>query len=201
LGLTEEADEMDKVIKEVAAEGGEERSNASNEVSAAIQRTLGMPHFENTFLTRNPGPDSEGSVFSEPQTPETLMAADWSEFSHPDIAGLAVGYSAPIPGTMNLIKLDTLDPQTPIRMELGHKGETPYVTALLSPADIERRGAPVEHTVILLGPGEDGHIVWTFHPGDPVRPSTKEPSPETEAAKTVQDVISLGFQYGKIAGS
>lgn len=201
LGLTEEADKMDEIIGEVTEEGLEEKSNASSEVSAAIKRSLDMPHFENTFLMRNPGAESEGSIFNEPQTPESLMSAEWIEFSHPDIGGPAIGYEAPIPGTMNLIKLDTLDPQTPIRMELGHKGEIPYVTALLNPADVGQKGVPVKHTVMLLGPGEEGNIVWTFHPGDPIRPSTTKPNSETEAAKTVQDVINLGFQYGKITGS
>ena len=102
---------------------------------------------------------------------------------------------------MNLVELDTLDPQTPIKMELGHKGETEYVTALLSPADVGQTGTPVDHTVLLLGPSDDGLIVWTFHPGDPIRPSTTEPNAETEAAKTVEDAMNLGFQYGKITGS
>lgn len=175
-------------------------SDASSIVSQAIKRSLDMPHFKNTFLTRNPGPESEGSTFDEPQTPETLMAAEWKEFSHPEISDPAVGYSANIPGMMNLIKLKDLDPETPVRMELGHKGEVPFVSALVSAEDVGKKGVPVDHTVILLGPGGDGQIVWTFFPGDPIQPSTTEPSPETKAVKTVKDAIELGFEYGKITG-
>ena len=88
-----------------------DKLDATENVRAAIQRSLDMPHFKKTFLTRNPGPESEGSTFNEPQTPETLMQAQWSEFSHPDIKAPAVGYKANIPGTMNLIRLTDLDPQ------------------------------------------------------------------------------------------
>ena len=210
-GLTEEADKLDGVIQEIEPsseldlpileeEGASERY-ATEIVRAAIQRSLDMPHFKNTFLTRNPGPESEGSTFNEPQTPETLMQAQWSEFSHPDIKAPAVGYKADIPGIMNLIRLTDLDPQTPMKMVPGHKGETPFVTALLSPKDIGVAGTPVDYTVILLGPGEDGHIVWTFFPGDPISPSTTEPSPETKAAQTVEDAIKLGFMWGKVTGA
>ena len=97
-----------------------------------------------------------------------------------------------------LIKLDTLDPKTPVRMELDKNG---YITAALSPADVGRGGVPVHHTVMLLGPSDDGPIVLTFHPGDPVKPSTTTPSTETRAAKTVEEAMCLGFQYGKITGS
>ena len=185
-GMTEEADRLDDIIEE-AGEEGESKSTGSSAdtVRDAIERTMDMPHFKNTFLMRNPGADSEGSIFNEPQTPESLMAAEWKEFSHPAIQAPAVGYSAPISGSMNLIKLDTLDPQTPVRMELGHKGETEYVTALLSPADVRQKGTPVDHTVILLGPSDDGLIVWTFHPGDPIRPSTTTNESVLEYGKSI----------------
>lgn len=191
---------FERSMKKLMEEEEAVKGDASSIVRDAIERTLDMPHFKNTFLTRNPGPDSEGSTFNEPQSPESLMGAEWKEFSHPDIKAPAVGYSANIPGTMNLVKLTGLDPQTPLKMVLGHKGETPFVTALLSPKDIGQAGTPVDHTVILLGPGEGGSIVWTFHPGDPIRPSTTEPNPETEAARTVEDAIKLGFMYGKVTG-
>ena len=215
--LYEEADKLDKIIEDSAKEYGSELnmpilgedgegkyqanstgSNAKSAVLGAIERSMDMPHFKNTFLMRNPGANSEGSTFDEPQTPETLMAAEWREFYHPEIQTPAKGYFAPIPGSMKLIKLDTLDPKTPIRMELDKNG---YITAALSPADVGRGGVPVHHTVMLLGPSDDGPIVLTFHPGDPVRPSTTAPSAETRAAKTVEEAMCLGFQYGKIAGS
>jgi hypothetical protein len=189
-----------KWIESNSQKANPRRRKNSNVVKAAIQRSLDMPHFKNTFITRNPGPESEGSTFNRRQTPQSLMKAKWAPFSHPSIQAPAVGYSAPISGTMNLIKLTDLDPDTPVKMVLGHKGETPFVTALLSPRDIGIAGTPVDHTVILLGPGDDGNIVWTFFPGDPIQPSSTEPSRETRAAKTVEDAINLGFMYGKIAG-
>mgnify|MGYP001414697206 CR=1 FL=1 len=174
--------------------------DASSLVRAAIKRTQGMPHFEKTFLTRNPGPDSEGSIFSEPQTAETLMAAEWTSFDHPEIKSPAKGYSAKIPGRLGLVKLSDLDPDTPVRMEQGHKGEDEYVTALIDSSYTSPEALDVSFTVILLGPSDDGDIVWTFFPGDPVAPSVMTPSEETKSAQTAQDAIDLGFDYGKITG-
>lgn len=184
------------------AEGaaGAAPDDASSLVRAAIKRTQGMPHFENTFLTRNPGPDSEGSIFSEPQTVETLMAAEWTSFDHAEIKSPAKGYSANISGRLGLVRLSDLDPDTPARMELGHKGEDEYVTVLIDSSDASPEALDVNFTVILLGPSDDGDIVWTFFPGDPVAPSVMTPSAETESVQTAQDAIDLGFDYGKITG-
>jgi hypothetical protein len=33
-------------------------------------------------------------------------------------------------------------------------------------------GVEVDFLVLLVGPGDKDDIVWTFHPGDPIRPST-----------------------------
>lgn len=189
---------MEEIEKMLEPEG--EREDASSIVRSAIERTKDMPHFQKTFITRNPGPNSEGSTFKEPQTLESLAAANWSPYNHPEIKAPAMGYRADIPGMMNLVKLSEVEPETPIKMELGHKGETKFVTVLLSPKDLGQSGTPVDHTVILLGPGESGPIVWTFFPGDPVAPSTSTPNEKTRSAKTVRDAMALGFMYGKITG-
>ena len=209
-GLFEEADKLDEIIKDSTKEYESElevptlnedsadKYKANDIVSDAIERSMDMPSFKNIFLIRNPGVDSKGSTFDKPQTPETLMAAEWREFHHPDIQAPAIGYSAPIPGSMKLVKLNTLDPKTPVRMELNDDG---YVTAMISPADIGQKGVPVSYTVMLLAPSDDGPVVLTFHPGDPVRPSSTTPSAATRVAKTAEEVMCLGFQYGTITGS
>lgn len=194
-GLTDEADTLDEIIG-----GAEEGGDASSIVIDAIERSAGMPHFEKTFETRNPGPDSEGSVFNEPQSVESLKAAKWEAFSHPDIKAPAKGFSAQIPGKIGLVNLADLDPSTPIRMELGHKGEDEFVTTLIDKADAPLEKLEVDFTVMLIGPGEGGDIVWTFFPGDPIMPSSMTPSTETESASTAQDAIDLGFSYGKVTG-
>lgn len=195
-GLVRLASQLDDIILETASKGANE---ASGIVADAIDRSIGMPHFKNTFLTRNPGGEAEGSTFFEPQSAESLKAAVWAPYSHPDIAGAVQGYKADIPGTFGLVELGDLDPNTPVKMVLGHKGETPFVTCLISkddaPGDLQRK----DFTTILLGPGDEGLIVYTFFPGPPIAPSRLQPTKETEAARVVADAISLDFRYGKIA--
>tara|TARA_Y100000287_G_C14218877_1_gene355084 strand:+ start:928 stop:1617 length:690 start_codon:yes stop_codon:yes gene_type:complete len=211
LGLTGEADELDKILKEeyvdtpdtpILGEEGAEAHSATQRVRKALKETIGMPHLKTTFVDRNPGGDSEGSVFKEKQTLESLMKAEWLDYSHPNIAPPATGaFITQIPGTLGLIELASLDPATPISMEPGSKGNKPYVTVLVEKEDAPVEATEVEHTILIVGPFQDKEeIVYTFHPGDPIRPSSMRPSEATDNAKTAADAIALGFDYGKIKG-
>jgi hypothetical protein len=204
-GLVKLADRLDKVIIKLAEEDEElfeERQkelSASEEVVQAIDRSIGMPHFENTFLTRNPGEEAEGSVFNEPQSAESLKAAFWEPYPHPDISAPAQGYSGNISGTFGIVKLEDLDSDTPVKAVLGHKGETPFMTILVDKSNIPSDLIDTDFTTILLGPGDNGLIVWTFFPGPPLAPSTTAPSAETEAVEVAADAINIGFEYAKVA--
>jgi hypothetical protein len=201
----DEADEFESGVAFEALQADEAvESEASSIVAEAIDRSVGMPHFEKTFLTRNPGGEAEGSTFFEPQDAESLKAAVWRPYPHPDIKAPAQGFKADITGTFGLVKLKDLEPDTPIKMVLGHKGEAlegeePFVTVLIDGTDVPSDLTRAEFTTILLGPGEGGLIVWTFFPGPPIAPSTMTPSAETEAVKVAADAIALGFDYAKAA--
>jgi len=208
-GLRKEADYLDGIILKFAEDNFDDEdfvepeelgaSNASRIVSDAIERSIGMPHYEATFLTRNPGDEAEGSVFLEAQTSDSLKAAVWQPFGHKDIKAPAQGYEANIPGTFGLVELKKLDSEVPIKMVLGHKGEEPFVTALVDKSNVSSELTEKDFTVILLGPGEDGLIVWTFFPGPPIVPSSTTPSEETDSVRTVADAIAIGFDYAKVA--
>tara|TARA_Y100000034_G_scaffold127624_1_gene180689 strand:- start:901 stop:1584 length:684 start_codon:yes stop_codon:yes gene_type:complete len=207
--LRVEADKLDSIILKFAEDNFDdenfiepeelESSNSSQIVSDAIERSIGMPHYEATFLTRNPGDEAEGSVFLEAQTSDSLKAAVWQPFGHEDIKAPAQGYEANIPGTFGLVELKNLDSEVPIKMVLGHKGEEPFVTALVDKSNVSRELTEKDFTVILLGPGEDGLIVWTFFPGPPIAPSSTTPSEKTDSVRTVADAIAIGFDYAKVA--
>ena len=66
-------------------------------------------------------------------------------------------------------------------------------------SDVPSNLTDTDFTTILLGPGDDGLIVWTFFPGPPIAPSTTTPSAETEAVKVAADAKELGFDYAKVA--
>lgn len=182
-------------------EFSQEEENDTAKVVAAIEKSKSMPHFQNTFLTRNPGPESEGSVFKTPQTPESLQAATWEYFNHPAVMSPAVAYRANIPGYFGVVNLEELPPETPVETTLGHKGEDPFVSVLVEPKYVPDNLVEADYTTILLGPEDDGeYIVWTFFPGPPVLPSTSTPEDLQREVETVKDALEEGLQYAKVKG-
>jgi hypothetical protein len=209
LGLTKEADVVDRFILKMAQmeEVVEpEMEDASSRVSSAIEASIGMPHFEGAFRTRNPSSESEGSTFLEAQSPESLMDAKWSEYNHPDVKAPAVAFRADIAGYFGIIELKDIDPETPIEIVKAHKGaETPDGSAIeaaciVSRSDVSRPRS--DFTTILLGPGGDKEIVWTFFPGPPIAPSSMPWTQDmADSVTTAGDAIAAGFKYGKFGGS
>jgi len=203
LGLTKEADVVDRFILKMAEmeEAVEpEMGDASSIVRDAIQRSIGMPHFENAFRTRNPSPESEGSTFLEAQSAESLMEAQWEPYDHPDVKSPAIAYRADIPGYFGILELKDLDPSTPAQIVKAHKGAVEEAACIIPSSDVQRPKA--DFTTILLGPGGSDLIVWTFFPGPPIAPSSMPWSEEmAENVSTVGDAMEYGFNYGKLGGS
>jgi hypothetical protein len=209
LGLTKEDDVVDRFILKMAQmeEGAEpEVSDASGRVRRAIEASIGMPHFNGAFRTRNPSAESEGSTFLEAQSPESLMEADWEPYNHPDVKSPAVAFRADIPGYFGIIELKDIDPETPVKIVKAHKGaENPdgspiEAACIVLASDVSRPRS--DFTTILLGPGGDKEIVWTFFPGPPIAPSSMIWSEELEESVTnAGEAIAAGYNYGKLGGS
>lgn len=200
LGLTKEADFLDNLIYKIAEDGLTDLTqDPSANVAAAIEASLNIPHFINTFKTRNPSPESEGSTFIEPQTPESLASARWEPYNHPDISPPAVAYRANIPGYFGVINLTEVDRSTPVQIVKAHKGAVNEASCLLLASDVVRPKS--DFTTILLGPYEGSQVVWTFFPGPPIAISTLDWSEELESnVKTAGDAIDAGFKFGKLVG-
>lgn len=169
-------------------------------IQTTIQNTLTLApeHATQLLSTRNPGPEAMGSVFDVPQTWETLSAADWQPYSHPEIGGPATGFRAEIPGKVGLARLADLSPETPVVMVDGH--ETGFVSPVVPGLDRQ----PVGFTVMLVGPADREDptpIVWTVFPGEPVRPSSlKVEDVPSGSTLTVAEAMALGFEYAKVGG-
>lgn len=207
LGLTKEADVVDREIIRLAQmdemidlEKDEGSSDASSRVKSAIEASIGMPHFEGAFRTRNPSSESEGSTFLEAQSPESLMDAKWSEYNHPDVKAPAVAFRADISGYFGIIELSEIDPETPVEIVKAHKGALEEAACIIPASSVSRPEA--SFTTILLGPGGDKEIVWTFFPGPPIAPSSMPWTQDlADSVKTVSAAIAAGFKYGKLGGS
>jgi len=202
LGLTKEADCIDRfIIDKIASFSYTEQDigKTIDRVAAAIKLSIGMPHFDNAFRMRNPSKESEGSTFLEPQTPESLMRAEWHPYNHPAISLPAVGFMSQIPGYFGVLELSNLNSDMPVEIVKSHKGAINEAVCLISSSDTERPKA--DHTTILLGPGDSGEIVWTFFPGPPIAPSSLAWDDSLqETIRTVREAISAGFKYGKLSG-
>lgn len=201
LGLMKEADILDAEILRLA-QLKPKSSDSSDVVKAAIENTLGMPHFEAAFRTRNPSPESEGSTFLEgqAQTPESLASAKWEAYDHPEIKSPATAYRANIPGYFGILDLSELDPLTPVQIVREHKGTTDKAACIIPASGTER--PKTDFTTIILGPSDKGLIVWTFFPGPPIQPSSMIWSEELASSiETVEDAIRAGFTFGKLGGS
>lgn len=233
LGLTKEADALDKLISKLAAtddvltleeeqdydmaEHGfgkhpentmilsepEERdivSPARQRVIDAIKRSVGDPYFENIFIMRNPGSASEGSTFVRAQTPETLMASTWERWNHPAVEAPAIAFKAPsIAGHFGILDLEKLPSDLPISITKDHKGAGNNAVCIVTDKSVQR---PLSrYTTMLLGPGEDGEVVWTFFPRPPTSPSNLPWDDSMIGIKTAGDALSAGFKYGKLGGS
>jgi hypothetical protein len=142
---------------------------------------------------RNPGNDNRGSRFSRPMTVETLLEADWRPYRHPAVGKGVEAYRASIPGRVGMLELASLPPDTPVRLEdfkgVGHlsaivpwRGELPRVA----------------HSVLLVGRGKDGRrIVYTVHPGDPVRAASVRNPALAGRTVTAREALDLGFSLAK----
>jgi len=162
-------------------------------IQQAFENSKDIPgHLEGIFKQRNEG--AGGSKFKTKQTIESLVNADWKPYNHPAVKGGAKAFKAPIPGYMGLIELDSLPDDSIVTLDDGHE------TGFLSVTVPGKRSQSVNFTVLLVGDHGGKEVVYTFHPGDPVRPSSLPDAGDYKKGDqiTVKEAKDLGFNYGKI---
>lgn len=163
---------------------------------------LAIGHAAGLMKQRNPGPESLGSTFLDPMKWSELKATNWEPFDHPNIKPPAVGYKANIPGKFGLIELSKLEDTTHVSLVDGHetgylsvslKGETdiivPYSTLLVGPADYDWETGETK---------DETEIIWSVHPGPPVRPSSLKIEAHSVRLITVAEARALGFEWAKL---
>lgn len=124
---------------------------------------------------------------------EALRGAEWEEYSHPDIMEGCRGYfTTQIPGLLGVVNLHDLDPSTPISWE------DPKDTGKVTPVIEDKLHHTMEFTVLIVGPEYEEEVVYTFHPGAPVRPSSVELEDDGTTEYFVGDAIRMGCGYAKL---
>ena len=134
-----------------------------------------------------------------------LLAAEWRPYSHPDIAPPAVGFESGDLGVgqFGMIAASAL-PQGAevVLVDPKHTGYVEGVTFLRQAWNKQpgvRALLRTDRTTILLGPGDDGaEVVWTFFPGEPVKPSRIRAQGREGQKLPAWEAHELGLDWVKI---
>lgn len=183
--------------KRILLEAGDEINVQSGDVHERIRQAFEnaktIPgHLDGLLKARNSG--SGGSKFKEPQTIERLVNADWKPFSHPTLMSGTTGFVAPIPGYLGIVPLKDIPDNQEVTLDDGHK--TGFLSAIIR----GKQNIPVNHTVLIVGDEGGKEVVYTFHPGDPIRPSSLQIGDYQKGQKiTAGEAKKLGFEYAKLA--
>ena len=126
-------------------------------------------YWSKTLAQRVDGPEAAGSVVvgisSAASLEELLLKTDWEEYSHPDVMAECQAFKAMIPGRLGVTPLAALPKDTVVTLD-DRKG-----TGKVSCTVKGIRGQQVDFTVLIVGTEDGREVCFTFHPGDPVRPS------------------------------
>jgi len=148
-------------------------------------------YFASTVSQRLAG--GSGSRYPQYEDAESLVAAledaEWVKYDHPAIGEGCDGFKSEIPGEIGMIELENLDDDDEVQLV------DPKRTGSLSAVVKGDSFVQVDFSVMIVGDHEGDLVVFTFHPGDPVRPSTIEGTPRTV---TVREARDLGFDLAKI---
>ena len=123
-----------------------------------------------------------------------LTSANWVEFHHHDlIPGTTAFKTSDIVGRLGVVSLDGMNDESVVTLD--DRKNTGKVSCTIKGT----LGPKVDHTVIILGDEGGKEVVFTFHPGDPVRASqvTCEPGMHGQE-RTVRQAREMGLTTAKI---
>jgi len=193
------------------------RSQCRLRVYHAIENTkkVDLDYWHRTVLQRIPGPTAVGSVLTPWWTSDTDSTLDhqrdierieqtligdldvpiWYNYvEHPNVAEgctLLIGHG--LRGQIGVIALDQLPSDTPI--VLDDRKNTGKVSATVKGV----LGDTVDFFSVILGPEQGQEIVYTFHPGWPVKASQVQLEPGMHGQTvSVADALTMGLTTAKI---
>jgi hypothetical protein len=161
----------------------------------AMQR-IDAPYWTSTLEQRAEFGKPAGSVVLG-VTPEELqqliLKAEWESYSHESVLAGCSAFKAPIKGRLGVVSLATLPVETLVTLD--DRKNTGKVSAVVKGV----LGAEVDFTVLILGVEDGVEVVFTFHPGDPVRPSQIQTESGMHGRQvTVLEARDMGLEMVKI---
>jgi len=158
-------------------------------VVAAIEKLkeMDLQYWLQTAESRlNSGIGSRTSYTTTEGIEAALKRAEWAPYSHPAIAAGCVGFITPdVQGKLGVEEISNIS-----WYEYQEKGGKVFAV---------KKGTVSERanfTVAIVGPEGD---LWTFHPGEPVRPSTSEDLSLVGTCEQGWKAKERGFTHAKIA--
>ena len=170
-----------------------------NIINAIIDTTKKFfgEYFERTCAQRLAS--GAGSIFeginSVEEMEKALRTANWSEATHPDVMPECKAYKTTDieGGRLGLIRIEDLPEDVKII------ASDPKGTGKVSMTVHGELGPAAEETWLITGMEEGHEIVFTFHPGEPVRPSILEVKDcPNGTVLSKKEAINLGFDFAKI---
>ena len=182
-----------------------ENKNAGKEVSEAIANTekLMSGYFQkNLEMRTDVGIGSTYDNMTPDELKKALKEAEWKEVDHPDVMnGCRAFVTSDIKGgCLGLMSVKDMPDDTLFL------AEDPKNTGKISIAAAGVSGEPAKITFLIIGKDDDQPlpedkekpVVFTFHPGEPVRPSLVESKTEHAVVLSKQQVVKMGFALAKV---
>lgn len=154
-------------------------------------------YWESTVNSRTPG-KSVGSVFSFSNIEKVLFEDrldDWEEYGEcPNLMpGCAAFILRNVDGHLGVVNLSELDPE--LKLDIVDNKKTGKAK-LLAHISI---GPKTDFATLILGEEQGREVIFTFHPGAPVRPSEiPVDALGGETQLTVKKAIELGFETANV---
>ena len=110
---------------------------------------------------------------------DVVLDTLWQEYpSCPNLIPGCRAYRAAIPGTIDLRQVSDLEDDTPVVwVRTDHGYQYPTVAGT--------EGEYVDETVLIVGPEAGRTVVYTFHPGNPIKPSQISADTDVSAVTTI----------------
>lgn len=179
------------------ADGSIERFCATADVWAAIEATLEVVpgYFEGHLAGRSASGDGSTCWRWGKACPDASAVLDaildtiW--MAYPECPNLMPGcsaFKAAIPGTVDLRQVSDLADDTPVVwVRTNHGYQYPTIAG--------EAGDYVDYTTLIVGPEAGREVVYTFHPGAPIRPAQVPADVDTT---TIGTIAALKAAYPQI---
>lgn len=127
-----------------------------------------------------------------------LESSTWEEVSHSAVQAPCRAFKTRLAGKVGILALSEIPSDTEVFLR-DPKG-TGTVEVCIPRASVPQEQAMCEDTYMIAGISEGRFMAFTFHPGEPIRPSVVKSEGMDGKSLTVAQAAAMGFTYAKVEG-